>query len=84
MIDLLAISAIDRDTEMSYVRRERDWLTRAQADGRASPPSRLLPMLPAGARRRQPANGNGERPRPHGWRPRSGHLHAQVADRPDA
>ena len=26
MIDLMAISSIERDTEMSYVRRERDWL----------------------------------------------------------
>ena len=25
MIDLMAISAMDRDTEVSYVRRERDW-----------------------------------------------------------
>ena len=42
MIDLLAISAIDRDTEMSYVRTERDWLARAQAEGRdvpAGPPA---------------------------------------------
>src|SRR3712207_8208362 len=31
MIDLMAISAIDRDTEVTYVRRERDWLARAQA-----------------------------------------------------
>ena len=51
MIDLLAISAIDRDTEISYVRRERDWLARAQADGRGIPADRLLPMLPAGAAR---------------------------------
>jgi formate dehydrogenase major subunit len=47
MIDLLAISAMDRDTEISYVRRERDWLARAQADGRDVPRQRLLPMLPA-------------------------------------
>ena len=48
MIDLMALSAIDRDTEISYVRRERDWLARAQADGRDIPVARLLPMLPAG------------------------------------
>jgi len=54
MIDLLAISAIERDSEMSYVRRERDWLTRAQASGREIPATRLLPMLPPGV-----ANGNG-------------------------
>ena len=46
MIDLLAISAMERDTEVSYIRRERDWLTRAQADGRDIPSARLLPMLP--------------------------------------
>ena len=46
MIDLLAISAMERDTEISYIRRERDWLTRAQADGRDIPAERLLPMLP--------------------------------------
>jgi formate dehydrogenase major subunit len=47
MIDLMALSAMDRDTELSYVRRERDWLARAQADGRDVPRERLLPMLPA-------------------------------------
>ena len=51
----MAISAIDRDTEISYVRRERDWLERAQADGRSSTAGRLLPMLPPGVA----ANGNG-------------------------
>jgi hypothetical protein len=49
MIDLMAISAIDRDTEITYVRRERDWLARARSDGRDVPSTRLLPMLPTGA-----------------------------------
>jgi NADPH-dependent glutamate synthase beta subunit-like oxidoreductase/formate hydrogenlyase subunit 6/NADH:ubiquinone oxidoreductase subunit I/ferredoxin len=49
MIDLMAISAMDRDTELSYVRRERDWLARAQAAGRGDPATRMLPMLPPGA-----------------------------------
>jgi hypothetical protein len=31
------------------VRRERDWLSRARAEGRDVPATRLLPMLPAGA-----------------------------------
>ncbi|CAN5801684.1 hypothetical protein BH23CHL8_BH23CHL8_22260 [soil metagenome] len=57
MIDLMAISALDRDTEITYVRRERDWLARAQADGREVPRARLLPMLPAGVRA---ANGQGD------------------------
>lgn len=48
MIDLMAISAIERDTEVSYVRRERDWLARARASGREVPASRLLPQLPPG------------------------------------
>jgi formate dehydrogenase major subunit len=49
MIDLMAISAMDRDTEISYVRRERDWATRAVANGRGVPSGRMLPMLPPGA-----------------------------------
>jgi NADPH-dependent glutamate synthase beta subunit-like oxidoreductase/formate hydrogenlyase subunit 6/NADH:ubiquinone oxidoreductase subunit I/ferredoxin len=54
-IDLIALAAIERDTELSYVRRERDWLARAQADGRDVPRERLLPMLPPGVTR----GGNG-------------------------
>ncbi len=54
MIDLMAISSMDRDTEISYVRRERDWADRAAATGRPWPADRLLPMLPPGI-----ANGNG-------------------------
>ena len=57
MIDLMAISALDRDTEITYVRRERDWLARAQADGREVPRARLLPMLPAGV---SASNGHGD------------------------
>ena len=62
MIDLMAISAMDRDTEVTWIRRERDWVARAQAEGRPIDPGRLLPMLPAGI---QPAarDGNG---RSHG------------------
>jgi ferredoxin len=55
LIDLLAISAIDRDTEMSWIRKERDWLERAQAQGRSLDAGRFLPMLPASI----PGNGNG-------------------------
>ena len=46
-IDLMALAAIDRETEMTYIRRERDWLERARADGRIVDPGRLLPVLPA-------------------------------------
>jgi hypothetical protein len=48
MIDLMAISAMDRDTEVTWIRKERDWLARAQEEGRPIDPGRLLPMLPAG------------------------------------
>ena len=75
MIDLLAISAIDRDTEVSYVRRERDWLSRAQADGRGIPAERLLPMLPAGAVGAPSSRAAGD-PRPQGGG-HNGHLHAK-------
>ena len=72
MIDLMAISAIDRDTEITYVRRERDWLARAQAEGRDVPRERLLPMLPAGLERE---NGTA---RPGGVGGGGGpHLHAR-------
>jgi formate dehydrogenase major subunit len=46
MIDLIALAAVDRETEGTYIRRERDWLERATADGRLPAPGRLLPMLP--------------------------------------
>jgi ferredoxin len=45
-IDLIAMAAMERDSELSYVRRERDWLSRAQEGGRDIPHERLLPMLP--------------------------------------
>ena len=47
MIDLIALAAVDRETEMTYIRRERDWLERTTAAGRAPDPGRLLPVLPA-------------------------------------
>jgi NADPH-dependent glutamate synthase beta subunit-like oxidoreductase/formate hydrogenlyase subunit 6/NADH:ubiquinone oxidoreductase subunit I/ferredoxin len=54
MIDLIAIAAVDRETEMTYVRRERDWAERAVASGRDIRP-RMLPVLPASI-----AGGNGQ------------------------
>ena len=47
MIDLIALAAVDQETEMTYIRRERDWVERAAAAGRPVAPTRLLPMLPA-------------------------------------
>jgi formate dehydrogenase major subunit len=46
MIDLMAIAAIDRETEVTYIRRERDWAARAAAEGRLVDTARMLPMLP--------------------------------------
>jgi formate dehydrogenase major subunit len=47
MIDLIALAAVDQETEMTYIRRERDWAERAAAEGRPVAPTRLLPMLPS-------------------------------------
>ncbi len=47
MIDLLALAAVERETEMSYIRRERDWAERARAEGRLIDEARRLPVLPA-------------------------------------
>ncbi|MBM4407081.1 MAG: 4Fe-4S dicluster domain-containing protein [Chloroflexi bacterium] len=57
MIDLLAYSATARDTEVSYIRRERDWAERAMAEGRLLDPGRLLPVLPATIGARVPGAG---------------------------
>jgi NADPH-dependent glutamate synthase beta subunit-like oxidoreductase/formate hydrogenlyase subunit 6/NADH:ubiquinone oxidoreductase subunit I/ferredoxin len=46
-IDLIALAAIDRESEVTYIRRERDWLERAVAEGRMVASDRLLPVLPA-------------------------------------
>jgi NADPH-dependent glutamate synthase beta subunit-like oxidoreductase/formate hydrogenlyase subunit 6/NADH:ubiquinone oxidoreductase subunit I/ferredoxin len=47
MIDLMAYSEVDRETEVTYIRKERDWLQRAMAQGRIIQSDRLLPVLPA-------------------------------------
>jgi formate dehydrogenase major subunit len=59
MIDLMAIAAIDRETEVTYIRRERDWATRAAADGRLLDSSRMLPMLPPTVTGLPAGGGNG-------------------------
>ena len=58
MIDLIAIAAVDRETEMTYVRRERDWLERAIASGR-DVGARQLPVLPASLAAGGGGSGNG-------------------------
>ncbi|CAN5735553.1 hypothetical protein BH23CHL7_BH23CHL7_03120 [soil metagenome] len=72
MIDLLAISAVDRATEATIIHQERDWLMRAQEKGRSLPHGRLLPMLPPGVG----GNGNGEG---HAHANGNGHAHASRA-----
>jgi ferredoxin len=79
MIDLMAISAMDRDTEISYVRRERDWLQRAEAEGRSIPVGRVLPMLPPGV---SGGNGHGGNGNGHVHEPGTSALHA-AAQRSD-
>jgi hypothetical protein len=64
MVDLIALAAVDQETEMTYIRRERDWAERAAAAGRPVAPTRLLPMLPASvaayvAKGLADGNGNG-------------------------
>jgi NADH-quinone oxidoreductase subunit I len=67
-IDLIALAAIDRETEVTYIRRERDWATRAAAEGRTVDPTRMLPVLPATVTGFPTGNGNG-----------NGHEHDQKA-----
>src|SRR5215218_6707354 len=45
MIDLIALAEIDRETEVTYIRKERDWLQRAIESGRFTESSKLLPVL---------------------------------------
>jgi formate dehydrogenase major subunit len=65
VIDLLATSSIDRDTEITFIRKERDWLERAESQGRLLDTGRMLPVLPASVS----GNGNGHA---HGG---NGHAH---------
>jgi NADPH-dependent glutamate synthase beta subunit-like oxidoreductase/formate hydrogenlyase subunit 6/NADH:ubiquinone oxidoreductase subunit I/ferredoxin len=73
MIDLIALAGVEQETEMTYIRRERDWAERAAAEGRPLVPTRLLPVLPpavAAQLRSGDGNGNG-----HG----NGHIAALTA-----
>jgi formate dehydrogenase major subunit len=72
-IDLLAISAMERDTEITWVRNERDWLERATVAGRRLDTGRMLPMLPAGVA------GNG-----HGGNGHAAHGHTGNGHQPDS
>ncbi|HEY7524876.1 MAG TPA: FAD-dependent oxidoreductase [Candidatus Limnocylindrales bacterium] len=69
MIDLMTISAVEQETEVTYIRRERDWAARARAEGRILEPTRLLPVLPPSvAGNGHPGNG--------GHTGNGGHAHA--------
>ncbi len=76
MIDLLALAAIDRETEVTYIRRERGWAEAAAAQGRPLDPARMLPMLPAtiAGIPAGSTNGNG-----HGHAHGHGHDHGNGA-----
>jgi formate dehydrogenase major subunit len=72
-VDLLALAEIDRETEVTYIRRERDWRSRAASLGRVVHSDRQLPVLSA-AVARLGAGGDGDG---HGESGRldSGHGH---------
>jgi len=63
MIDLMAMAQVDRETEVTYIRRERDWLQRAMDAGRFVQSDRLLTVLPTSLTRlgdgSNGGNGNG-------------------------
>ena len=58
MIDLIGLAAMGGETEVTYIRRERDWLAHAVADGRLANPGEGLPALPP-ALAAVPGDGNG-------------------------
>jgi hypothetical protein len=82
MIDLMAIAAIDRETEVTYIRRERDWAARAAAEGRFADSTKLLPVLPATVTGHAQGNGNGHGNGHHAQLPVHGGHHAAGATVP--
>ncbi len=57
MVDLIALAAVDQETEMTYIRRERDWAERAAAAGPArgaDAPAADAPGVGRGVRRQGP------------------------------
>ena len=52
MIDLIGLAAVDRETEVTYIHRERDWFAHAMADGRIGDSNGEMPTSsPLGAKR---------------------------------
>src|SRR5262245_39248260 len=77
-IDLLAIAAVDQETEVTYIRKERDWLQRAVEAGRFIQSDRLLTVLPATlSRDGDSGNGHGNGTG-HGAEAGSGGTHAHL------
>src|SRR6185503_19959122 len=74
MIDLMAMAQVDRETEVTYIRKERDWLQRAIEAGRFVPTDRLLTVLPATLSR------NGDSGNGHGDNGHGGHGHGAGAE----
>jgi len=68
MVDLMSLAEIDRETEVTYIRKERDWLSRAVEQGRFIDQGRMLPMLPASVAASGPGlhAGNGHNGNGHG------------------
>jgi hypothetical protein len=52
------MAQVDRETEVTYIRKERDWLQRAIEQGRYIQSDRLLTVLPA-TLSRNGGSGNG-------------------------
>ncbi|TAJ98930.1 MAG: hypothetical protein EPO36_13970 [Chloroflexota bacterium] len=73
MIDLMALAAVDRETEMTYVRKERDWLQRATNEGRLIDRGKLLPVLPASLALGSGKGGDGGSALTTGHGPHGGH-----------
>jgi hypothetical protein len=55
----MALAAVDRETEVTYIHRERDWLQRAADEGRFVDRGKLLPVLPASIASGAGGNGGG-------------------------
>ncbi|HXI46797.1 MAG TPA: hypothetical protein VNH13_10885 [Candidatus Acidoferrales bacterium] len=67
----MALAEIDRETEVTYIRKERDWLQRAIESGRYVEGSRVLTVLPA---RLTAGNGHGG----NGHGPDGAHAHSHA------
>ena len=60
-IDLIGLAAVDRETEVTYIRRERDWVAHALAEGRIEDSPARLPELPPSLATTPGGRGRGRR-----------------------